>query len=61
MAKLKLYPPYGTLEESSSIKFEVSDVGDKMFNINVENATHGAKIDVSSFQSMGDGSYLEKY
>ncbi len=57
MANIKLYPPYGTIKEASSVKFEISDVKVKKFNINVENATHGIKIDVKSFKDMGDGSY----
>ncbi len=54
MANIKLYPPYGTLEQTSSVKFEISDIKIEKFKLNVENATNGVKIDIKSLEKMGD-------
>ena len=56
MANIKLYPPYGTIKQSSSVKFEISDVGIDKFKLNMENATDGVKIDVKHIEEI-DGVY----
>ncbi len=58
MAKLRLYPPSGTLDDAKSLKFEISDVNIDSLHVNMENATHGTKISITSLQNMGDGSYM---
>ena len=58
MANLKLYPPYGTIEESNSIKFEISDIEFDKFHIKIENVTHGVDVVIDSFQDMGNNSYM---
>ena len=56
MANIKLYPPYGTIKQSSSVKFEISDVGIDKFKLNMENATDGVKIDIKHIEEV-DGVY----
>ena len=58
MIKLKLYPPSGTIEEGKSLKFEISGLYIDSFHINMEDATHGIRVNTKSLQSMGDGSYM---
>jgi hypothetical protein len=58
MANLKLYPPYGTIEESSSVKFEISNVEFEIFKVEIENATHGVKASITSLQKMSSDSYM---
>ena len=56
MANITLYPPYGTLEQSSSVKFEISNVDVEELELNIENATDGVKIDVKSIEKV-EGRY----
>jgi len=58
MAKLRLYPSSGTLDDAKSLKFEISDVNIDSLHVNMENATHGTKISITSLQNMGGGSYM---
>jgi len=58
MANLILYPPSGILEDAKSLKFEISEIGAKQFRINMENATHGVKVDIGSFQRMDNKSCM---
>jgi hypothetical protein len=58
MIKLRLYPPSGTIRDASSIKFEISNVNIDSVHVDMENATYGSKIDITSFQKMTDGTYM---
>ncbi len=58
MIKLKLYPPSGTIEDASALKFELSGIVSKSFRVHVENATHGTSGIVTSLQDMGDGTHM---
>ncbi len=58
MIKLKLYPPSGTIEEARSLKFEISGLYIDSFHINMEDATHGIRVNTKSLQNMEDGSYM---
>ena len=55
MVNLKLYPPYGTLQESTSLKFEISDIENDNFRLVVENTTNKVNVDVSSYQKVENG------
>jgi hypothetical protein len=55
MANIRLYPPYGTREQSSSVKFEIYDISDiDDIKIEIENATDNVKIEVKSLQKLED-------
>jgi hypothetical protein len=58
MIKLKLYPPSGTIEDASALKFELSGVVSEHIRVHVENATHGTSGFVTSLQDMGDGTHM---
>ena len=55
MANLKLYPPYGTRDQSSSIKFEIENTNYDNIKIELENATDGVKIGVTHFEKIETG------
>ena len=48
MAKLKLYPQSGTIEDARSLKFELSEVKTIQPHISIEDATHGVAVDITS-------------
>ncbi|KKL45258.1 hypothetical protein LCGC14_2357460, partial [marine sediment metagenome] len=46
MANIRLYPPYGTHEQSSSVKFEIYDLDTDKIKVEIENVTDSVKADV---------------
>ncbi len=52
MANIRLYPPYGTIEQTSSVKFEIYDLNFNIdeIKIDIENATDNVKVNIESLE-----------
>jgi len=55
MANIRLYPPYGTREQSSSVKFEIYDIDTDKIKIDIENVTDSVKADVKHLKKIESG------
>ena len=58
MINLRIYPQNGTIEDSKSLKFEITDINVSNYRINIENATHGIKADIIQENTTDKGSYI---
>lgn len=54
MANVRLYPPYGTLEQSSSIKFEINGINEDI-RIEIDNVTDNVKAELKHFEKIENG------
>ena len=50
MANIILYPPFGTLEQSSSVKFELIDINVDDIKVEIENVTDGVHAEIKHFE-----------
>ena len=55
MANIRLYPPYGTKEQSSSVKFEIYNIEHDDIKIDIDNVTDNVKVKVKSLEKTENG------
>jgi hypothetical protein len=55
MANIRLYPPFGTREQSSSVKFEIFDLDTDNIKVEIENVTDGVQADIKHFEKIEKG------
>ena len=55
MANIRLYPPFCTREQSSSVKFEIFDLDTDNIKVEIENVTDGVQADIKHFEKIEKG------
>ncbi len=58
MARLTLYPPYGTIRDAESLKFSIDNIVGENFRVHLEDATHGKNIKLLSFEKKSKEQYV---